>query len=74
MFVEDGVSRYFCQQVIFVYYYLMNKLGIIDSKEKQKKYLSCSMIFYHLGVVCQSVLVSFENVAEILDGIYLDMC
>ena len=75
MFVEDGVSRYFCQQVIFVYYYLMNKLGIIDSKEKTKEIFKLQYdFFYHLGVVCQSVLVSFENVAEILDGIYLDMC
>jgi hypothetical protein len=74
MFLEDEVSRYFCQQVLFVYYYLMNKLGIIDSKEKTKEIFKLQYdFFHHLGVVCQGVLVSFEDAARLLEGIDLKL-
>lgn len=69
-YIADDLSRCFCQQVVFSYYYLMNHLGLIDTKEKMIEIFRIHHdFFYNLYIVCQSVAVHFENEAEALKQI-----
>lgn len=69
-YIIDDLCRCFCQQVVFSYYYLMNHLGLIDTKEKMIEIFRVHHEFFqNLYVVCQSVAVHFENEAEALNQI-----
>lgn len=62
LFIQDDLSRCFCQQVIFGYYYLMNRLGFLDTPEKITEIFGIQHdFFHHLNVVCQSVSVHLED-------------
>lgn len=61
-FIHDDLIRCFCQQLIFSYYYLMNRLGITDTQEKITELFSIQYNFFKsLNSVCLSVSVHLEN-------------
>jgi hypothetical protein len=69
-FITDDLYRCFSQQVIFVYFYLMNRVGVIDTPEKIIEIFSIQHdFFHHLNIVCQSVSVHMENAIEPLEGL-----
>jgi len=62
LFIADDLYRCFNQQVIFIYFYLMNRVGLIDTLEKITEIFQIQHdFFYHLNVVCQSVAVHLED-------------
>lgn len=74
IFIADDLCRCFSQQVIFAYYYLMNRLGLIDTPEKTTEIFRIQHDFFHnLNVVCQSVSVHLENAAERLENTLMEL-
>ena len=70
LFTSDGLSRCFSQQVIFVFFYLMNRLGTIDTSEEITEAFKTQYNFFcHLNVISQSVSVHLENAAESLKDV-----
>jgi hypothetical protein len=70
LFITDDLYRCFSQQVIFVYFYLMNRLGLIDTPEKITEIFQIQHdFFHHLNIVCQSVAVHLENAIEPLEDV-----
>jgi len=70
LFIKDDLSRCFAQQVIFVYFYLMNRLGIVDTPEKITEIFEIQHDFFHnLNIVCQSVSVHLEDAIEPLENL-----
>ncbi len=68
LFIADDLYRCFSQQVIFTYFYLMNRLGFIDTPEKITEIFRIQHdFFHHLNLVCQSVAIHLENTAELLE-------
>jgi|GEM_PF-693928 len=65
IFIKDDLTRCFSQQVIFVYFYLMNVLGFIDTPEKITEIFKIQHDFFHnLNIVHQSVSVYLEDAIE----------
>jgi hypothetical protein len=74
LFIEDDLYRCFSQQVIFVYFYLMNRVGLIDTPEKIIEIFSIQHdFFHHLNMVCQSVSVHLENAIEPLENLLKEL-
>lgn len=70
LFLSDAMYRCFLQQVFFVYYYLMNRLGPPDTPEKITEVFKLQYNFFsHLQVVCQSISVHLENAVEELNRV-----
>ncbi|WP_028306342.1 motility associated factor glycosyltransferase family protein [Desulfitibacter alkalitolerans] len=70
LFIADDLCRCFSQQVIFVYFYLMNRLGLIDTSDKITEIFRIQHdFFHHLNIVCQSVSVHLEDAIETLKGV-----
>jgi hypothetical protein len=70
LFLSDDLYRCFSQQVIFVYFYLMNRAGMIDTQEKIIEIFSIQNDFFnHLNLVCQSVSVYLEDAIEPLESL-----
>lgn len=70
LFIKDDLTRCFSQQVIFVYFYLMNVLGFIDTPEKITEIFKIQYDFFrHLNVVNQSVSVYLEDAIEPLEDL-----
>lgn len=62
LFIADDLYRCFSQQVIFVYFYLMNRIGLIDTSEKIIEIFEIQhSFFHHLSIVCQSVSIHLED-------------
>lgn len=71
IFIKDDLCRCFSQQVIFAYYYLMNRLGLINTPEKITEIFRIQHEFFHcLNIVCQSVSIHFENAVELLEDTF----
>ena len=69
-YLSDDLCRSFCQQVIFAYYYLMNRVGLIDTDEKTNEiFMIQRQFFQSLYLVCQSVAVHLEDAIKILEPI-----
>ncbi|WDV47439.1 DUF115 domain-containing protein [Clostridiaceae bacterium M8S5] len=61
-FIEDELYRCFSQQIIFVFYYLMNSLGLIDTQDKIIEIFKIQRDFFnHLNIVFQSIAVHLED-------------
>lgn len=74
LFITDDLCRCFTQQVIFAYYYLMNRIGLIDTPEKITEIFRIQHdFFHHLSVICQSVSIHFENALGILEEALEDL-
>lgn len=68
LFIGNDLCRCFSQQVIFVYFYLMNRLGLIDTSEKITEIFEIQHgFFHHLNIVCQSVSIYLEDAIEPLE-------
>lgn len=68
-FLRNGLCRHFIQQMFFVYYYLMNRVGKIDKAEKVTEILKLQYdLFYYLNIVTQSLGVHLENAADSLSA------
>ncbi len=66
-FIMDYLHRCFSQQVLFSGYYLINRLGPIDSPEKVSEIFKIQYNFFsQLNAVCQSVSVHLENSVDLL--------
>ncbi|AOY78155.1 motility associated factor glycosyltransferase family protein [Clostridium formicaceticum] len=62
LFIADDLHRCFSQQVIFVYFYLINRLGVIDTPEKITEVFEIQhSFFHHLNIICQSVSIYLEE-------------
>ena len=69
-FMVNYLYLHFSQQVIFAYYYLMNRMGMIDTPEKITEIFKIQYNFFsHLNVTYQSVSVHLENAAESLNNL-----
>ncbi len=72
--IQDDLCRCFTQQVIFAYYYLMNRVGLIDTQEKTIEIFRIQHEFFqNLNAVYQSVSVHLENAAEQLEDTLTDL-
>ncbi|KJS22160.1 MAG: hypothetical protein VR72_07340 [Clostridiaceae bacterium BRH_c20a] len=70
LYIADDLHRCFCQQIIFVYYYLMNRLGLIDTPEKITTIFEIQHdFFHHLNIVCQSLAIHLEEAIKPLEDI-----
>jgi hypothetical protein len=70
LFIADDLCRCFNQQIIFVYFYLMNRVGLIDTPEKITEIFHIQHDFFaHLNVVCQSVAVHLEDALAQLEDV-----
>ena len=70
LFMSKGLYRSFTQQAIFADYYLINRLGRIDTPGKISEVFKIQYdLFCHLNVICQSVFVHLENALESLNKI-----
>lgn len=68
LFIKDDLIRCFAQQVIFAYFYLMNRLGLVDTQKKITEIFEIQHdFFHHLNIVCQSVSVHLEDAIEPLE-------
>ncbi|WMJ83322.1 motility associated factor glycosyltransferase family protein [Oscillospiraceae bacterium LTW-04] len=66
-FLRNGLCRHFIQQMFFVYYYLMNRVGNIDAPEKVTEVFKLQYdLFYYLNIVNQSLSIHLENAVESL--------
>ncbi len=73
-YITDDLTRCFSQQTIFVYYYLMNRVGRIDTPEKITEIFQVQHdFFHHLNIVCQSVSIHLENAIEPLINILAEI-
>lgn len=73
LLMEDGLYRHFSQQIFFVYLYLINRVGMIDTPEKIMEVFKIQYNYFcHLNVVCQSISVHLENAAESLRNVLND--
>jgi hypothetical protein len=69
-FIPDIISRSFSQQIIFIYFYMINRLGVIDSPEKITEIFKIHHNFFgHLNSISQSVSVHLDNAADFLYSI-----
>ncbi|NJD02847.1 MAG: motility associated factor glycosyltransferase family protein [Ruminiclostridium sp.] len=70
LFLADFLYGCFSQQAIFVYYYMMDQVGLIDTPEKITRIFQLQYGFFHyLDTVCQSVSVLMEDAVELLEDI-----
>lgn len=70
LFIVDEMSGCFSQQIVFAFYYLMDRLGLIDTPEKITKIFRIQYRFFRsLNIICQSVSVHFENAITQLNDI-----
>ncbi|WP_283610659.1 motility associated factor glycosyltransferase family protein [Faecalispora anaeroviscerum] len=68
-YAKDNLCRSFFQQLICAYFYLMNRLGNIDTQEKRVQIFNIQGQLYHdLSVVSQSLSVSLEEAEEDLNA------
>jgi hypothetical protein len=59
--------------VIFAYYYLMNRVGLIDTNEKTTEiFMIQRQFFQSLYLVCQSVAVHLEDAVNLLESISME--
>ncbi|HWP50999.1 MAG TPA: 6-hydroxymethylpterin diphosphokinase MptE-like protein [Clostridia bacterium] len=66
-FLSNGLCRHFIQQMFFVYYYLMNRIGRIDKADKVTEIFKLQYdLFYYLNIVNQSMCIHLENAVESL--------
>lgn len=66
-FLRNGLCRHFIQQMFFVYYYLVNRIGKIDAPEKVTEVMRLQYdLFYYLNIVTQSLSIHLENAVESL--------
>lgn len=64
-YMEDNLCRAFFQQLTCAYFYLINRLGEIDSQGKREQVFDLHRQFFHdLRVICQSLSVAFEEAAR----------
>ena len=74
LFITDDLYRCFSQQIIFAYFYLINRLGTIDTPEKITEIFKIQYNFFnHLNVICQSVSIHLENAVESLADVLKDL-
>ncbi len=67
-FLRNDLCRHFIQQMFFVYYYLMNRVGKIDRVAKVTEILKLQYdLFYYLNIVTQSLAIHLENAADSLN-------
>ncbi len=60
-YISKELYRCFLQQVIFVFFYLMNRVGFIDSPEKISEIFEVQhSFFHHINIIAQSVSVHLE--------------
>ena len=72
-YLSDDLCRCFCQQVIFAFYYLMNRVGLIDTNEKTTEiFMIQRQFFQSLYLVCQSVAVHLEDAVKLLESISME--
>jgi hypothetical protein len=70
LFIADDLYRCFSQQIIFVFFYLMDCLGQIDTPKKITEIFLIQYDFFHnLNVVCQSVSIHLEDAVELLEDV-----
>lgn len=61
-FLRNGLCRHFMQQLFFIYYYLMNHLGKIDTPEKVTENFKIQYnIFQYMNIVSQSLSIHLED-------------
>lgn len=74
LFIADELYRCFSQQVIFVYFYLMNRIGVIDTPEKITEIFEIQHgFFHHLNIVYQSLSIHLEDAIEPLRSILKEL-
>ncbi len=60
-YISKELYRCFLQQVIFVFFYLMNRVGFIDSPEKIYEIFEVQHgFFHHINIIAQSVSIHIE--------------
>ena len=68
LFIADTLTGCFSQQIVFVFYYLMDRLGVINTSEKITKIFSIQHRFFRsLNIICQSVFVHLEDAVNFLN-------
>ena len=73
-FIFNGLFRCFSQQAIFADYYMINRLGTIDTQEKISEVFRVQYnLFCHLNIISQSVSIHFENASEELRGLLSEL-
>ena len=73
-FIRNGLCRHFTQQWFFVYYYLLNRLGAIDTPEKVTENFKIQYnTFQYLNIVNQSLGIHLENAVESLQDQLRDL-
>lgn len=71
---KNDIYRHFIQQEILANYYLMNRLGIINTKEKTTEIFRIQYNFFsYLNDVFQSVSVHMENAVEDLKSAFNEL-
>lgn len=64
-YILNDLCRYFTEQEIFVDYYLLNRMGLVDTPEKITELFTIQYtLFDHLICILQSVSAHMENAAE----------
>jgi hypothetical protein len=73
-FISNDLYRCFTQQIVFVYYYLMNRKGQLDTPEKITEIFQIQHQFFkHLNDVCQSTCVYLEEKVQFLENILKEL-
>lgn len=68
-FMDNKLHACFLQQVIFVGFHKINRLGTINSPERIKQIFQIfHNMFDQLNVICQSLVVNFEMASEKLEA------
>lgn len=71
---SDFLFICFTQQLLFAYYYQINRLGSLDWSEANGEIFKIHFNFFsHLNVICQSVAVHMENAVEQLNRLLEDL-
>ncbi len=72
-YISDDLCRSFTQQIIFIYFYLLNRQGLIDTPEKIRETFQLQHdFFHHLNIVCQSVAIHLENAIASLEDVLIE--
>jgi len=73
LFITDYLCRCFSQQVLVAHYYMINRLGLIDTPEKRTEIFKIQYNFFrHLNIISQSVSVHLENAIESMRNVLND--
>jgi len=68
-FLHNGLCRHFTQQLFFIYYYLMNRLGPIDTIGKITENFKIQYnIFQYMNIVNQSLCIHLEDAVASLQA------